>query len=169
MGAVDALGALTEGFGSFKDAAISAIKQVIAEMIRLQLMKLAVGLLGGAAGGGAPNLSSGGGVTTGGTAGGGFAGYVGIGSNLPKFATGGGFTIGGNRGTDRNVMSLNGLPIARVSHGERVNISNDNHGMGGGFTAHININGPVSNPRETGNQIAAAMRARIARANQRGY
>jgi hypothetical protein len=46
-----------------------------------------------------------------------------------------------------------------------------NHALGGGMTvnAPITISGPVSNPRETGHQIASALRGKIARANQRGY
>jgi hypothetical protein len=45
------------------------------------------------------------------------------GFKVPGFATGGSFTIGGRRGYDTNLLSLNGAPIARVSHGERVAIS----------------------------------------------
>jgi hypothetical protein len=37
---------------------------------------------------------------------------------LPAFATGGSGIIGGNYGTDRNVLSLNGQPFARVNRGE---------------------------------------------------
>ncbi|MFB0875454.1 MULTISPECIES: hypothetical protein [unclassified Sphingobium] len=43
-------------------------------------------------------------------------------------ATGGDMTILGRRGIDRNVLSLNGLPIANVSYGERLSIANDNGG-----------------------------------------
>lgn len=43
-----------------------------------------------------------------------------------NFATGGDMTILGKRGIDRNVLSLNGLPIANVSYGERLSIANDN-------------------------------------------
>jgi len=39
-------------------------------------------------------------------------------SFLPAFATGGSGIIGGNYGTDRNVLSLNGQPFARVNRGE---------------------------------------------------
>ncbi|WP_328277764.1 hypothetical protein [Sphingobium sp.] len=43
-----------------------------------------------------------------------------------SFAAGGDMTILGRRGIDRNVLSLNGLPIANVSYGERLSIANDN-------------------------------------------
>jgi hypothetical protein len=86
---------------------------------------------------------------------------------LTGFATGGGFTIGGNRGVDQNVMSLNGLPIARVSHGERVNISNDNGGRaGGGMNMTLNFSGPVS--KETMMQAGARVRSAVASANRKG-
>ncbi|BBF70186.1 hypothetical protein [Sphingomonas bisphenolicum] len=43
-----------------------------------------------------------------------------------NFAGGGDMTILGRRGIDRNVLSLNGLPIANVSYGEKLSIANDN-------------------------------------------
>jgi hypothetical protein len=46
-----------------------------------------------------------------------------------NFAGGGDMTILGRRGIDRNVLSLNGLPIANVSYGERLSIANDNAGQ----------------------------------------
>lgn len=54
------------------------------------------------------------------------------GFGIPGFASGGAFTIMGNRGVDKNQLSLNGLPIANVSYGERLSIANDNGGGGGG-------------------------------------
>ena len=157
MGAVDALTQLTDGFGSFKDAAISAIKQVIAEFIRLQLLKAAFSLFGGGTGA-APALGGGSFFGAGG-------GYVGIGT--PAFATGGGFNVMGNRGIDKNVLALNGLPIARVSHGERVSISNDNQRSGGQTNINFAISGPVS--RETMGQIAAKTKLAVASANRKGF
>jgi hypothetical protein len=41
---------------------------------------------------------------------------------LPGLAGGGSFGILGNGGVDRNVMSINGQPVARVNQGETVNI-----------------------------------------------
>lgn len=43
-------------------------------------------------------------------------------SFLPGFATGGDITVGGAPGVDRNVLSLNGTPVARVSQGETVSV-----------------------------------------------
>jgi hypothetical protein len=47
--------------------------------------------------------------------------------NTPGFATGGAMKLGGLSGIDRNVLSLNGSPIARVSAGEtmQINPAND--------------------------------------------
>ncbi|MBT2133949.1 phage tail length tape measure family protein [Croceibacterium sp. LX-88] len=54
-----------------------------------------------------------------------------IGSVLPGFATGGSMTIGGRGGVDRNVLSLNGRPIAKVSSGETLNVTNPSLSKGG--------------------------------------
>lgn len=160
MAAGDALATLaTEGFGSFKEAAISAIKSVIAEFIRLQTIKFLFNAIGSAAGAPGAGSSLGGGSFFG--AGG---GYVGIGT--PAFATGGAFTVMGRKGVDQNMLQLNGLPIARVSHGERVSVSNDNARGGGSTTVNFAISGPVS--RETMGQIAAKTKLAIASANRKG-
>lgn len=47
------------------------------------------------------------------------------------FAGGGSFQIGGRGGTDRNTLSLNGRPIANVSRGETINVSNSPLSRGG--------------------------------------
>lgn len=155
MGAVDALTALTEGFGSFRDAALSAIKQVLAELIRLQLMKLAVGLMGGGAGGGSAFLGAPGAYEFGG-------------GSVFGWAHGGGGIIGGRAGVDRNLLSLNGLPVARVSRGEMLTVTPDGKSMGGGTTinAPITINSPVT--RQTATQLASQLNARIAQARVKG-
>jgi tape measure domain-containing protein len=145
MGAVDALGALTGGFDDFADAAKNAIGQVLAELIRLQLMKLAVGLFGGAPAAAVPGTAT------------------------PGFAGGGAFSILGRGGVDKNVLSLNGLPIARVSYGERVNIMNDNGQMAGGISVHAPITVLGNATRETPDQVASAIRRRVATATRKGY
>lgn len=43
--------------------------------------------------------------------------------SLPGFATGGAMRLGGIAGMDRNILSLNGSPIAKVSAGETMEIS----------------------------------------------
>lgn len=157
MAAGDALATLaTEGFGSFKEQAISAIKAVIAEFIRLQTIKFLFNLLGSAAGAPGAGAAAGGSNSL-------AIGYAG----LPGFATGGGFNVMGHKGIDKNVLQLNGLPIAKVSHGERVSISNDNQRMGvGGTTINMSFSGPVS--RETMMQAGAKVRMAVASANRKG-
>ncbi len=54
--------------------------------------------------------------------------------STPGFATGGSFQVKGMRGVDANMLSLNGQPIARVSHGETVGV-----GRGGGGPAVVQL------------------------------
>jgi hypothetical protein len=175
MGLSDAFATLITDTENWKQATISAIKSVIAEFIRLQTMKFLMNLAGSAMGApGAGSMMGGGmgGMGMGSSAIGGMSSLFGgvdpmFLGGLTGFATGGGFTIGGNRGVDQNVMSLNGLPIARVSHGERVNISNDNGGRaGGGMNMTLNFSGPVS--KETMMQAGARVRSAVASANRKG-
>lgn len=83
------------------------------------------GLLGGLFGGGGNQQGGGllGGLFGGGGSPGGGGLFGGLGS-LFGFANGGSFDVGGNAGRDRNVLSLNNQPVARVSKGETVNVSN---------------------------------------------
>lgn len=64
-----------------------------------------------------------------------------VGSGLfgPGFASGGSLMLGGNSGTDKNQLSLNGAPIAKVSRGETMTISPGNKG-GGGIVVNQTIN-----------------------------
>jgi len=48
------------------------------------------------------------------------------GGGLPGFASGGSGVFGGMPGVDRNLLSINGSPIARVSKGEAFSVGNDN-------------------------------------------
>jgi hypothetical protein len=167
MAAGDALATLaTEGFGSFKEQAISAIQAVIAEFIRLQMIKMLFNVIGGGAGTGGIGVPFNTGLS-----GAGLSdvplGVMSTGSLVPGFASGGGFNVMGRKGVDKNLLQLNGLPIARVSHGERVSISNDNQRMGGaGHTFNFAFSGPVT--RETQLQVSAAARRGIAQANRKG-
>jgi hypothetical protein len=158
MGAVDALTSLTGGFDNMRDVALAAIKDIIAQLIRMQLLKMAANLFSAGAGGG--GLGGLGGASAGLSSSIGYAG-------LPGFATGGSFTVGGRGGIDKNIMAINGLPIAKVSHGERVNISNDNGRVGGAATTiNMSFSGPVS--RETMMQAGAKVRMAVASANRKG-
>lgn len=160
-GAVDALSHLTEGFGSFRDAAVSAIKDVLAQLIRMQLMKMAANLFGSLGGG--SGLSGFGGVASSN-----LSALNAIPMNVPSlgFANGGSFNVMGRSGIDNNVMSINGLPIAKVSHGERVSISNEGGRSGGGHRLTQNFYGAVS--RETAMQAGVKARQGIAQANRKG-
>lgn len=102
----DALTDVIMGTRDLKDAfralAADIIAQTIQMIIKMLIFRALTSAFGGASFGG---------------------GSVPTGAGIPGFATGGSFMIGGLGGTDRNVLSLNGLPIARVSKGETVGIS----------------------------------------------
>lgn len=163
MAAGDALAVLaTEGFGSFKDAAISAIQAVIAEFIRMQMIKMLFSVIGGGAGGG--SLAGFGAMASGN-----MSALGAIPMNVPGMARGGSGIFGGIGGVDRNVLSLNGLPIAKVSRGERFAVSPEAQGRGGGgntYNMPLNFHGPVT--RETMMQAGAKVRAAVASANRKG-
>lgn len=89
---------------AFKDLARSIIADIIQMTVRMLIFRAVSSVLGGGFGGGI-------GAGVPGGAGGGAAGPVGM-------ASGGSFQIMGNGGTDRNILSLNGQPLARVSKGE---------------------------------------------------
>lgn len=167
MGAVDALGKLTEGWDSFRDAALSAIKQVIAELIRLQLMKMAANLIGGFGGGGGGLPDFGASAFSFGMGSGSIPGIPAI----PGFAGGGSIMVGGNRGVDKNLLSLNGMPVARVNYGERIDVSNDNRAGSPvpPFVFNNYARMSAREARETGMQAAAGWSAQMAKARNRGY
>jgi hypothetical protein len=170
MGAVDALTELTNGWDAFRNAALSAIKQVIAELIRLQIMKMIANIAGAAAGGVGGGFSGG----TAGLFGSSAAANLLPGGGLPPmgFATGGSMMLGGRSGLDKNMLSLNGLPIARVSRGEMMHIVPDGKGIGGGGGNHfsVTVNGAQSDAqaRRTGMQIALSANQEISRARTKG-
>ncbi|MFB0875340.1 MULTISPECIES: hypothetical protein [unclassified Sphingobium] len=71
-----------------------------------------------------------------------FGGFSG--SGTPGFANGGSIRVGGNPGIDRNLLSINGLPAARVSAGEIVTVNPANDmGARGGNTVIINAQDAV--------------------------
>ena len=124
----------------FKDIGFRVVAQVLA---RFTIAKL------GGGGGGSFNL------------GGAFASA--IGSVLPGFATGGSIAIGGRGGTDNNVLAVNGRPVARVSNGETLHITNPNlaRGAGVGLRAQViqvDARGAVMND-QFASQILAQARA----------
>jgi hypothetical protein len=162
-GLVDALSHVGEGWEAMRDIALRTIQDILSALIKMQPQKLLFSLIGSAAGVPMGDISG---------AGGSLGGSLGLGAaGVPGFATGGSINIKGRGGVDRNVLSLNGLPIARVSYGERLNIGNDNNPMSGGdFHFSVNVHGAMSDAeaRRTGSQIAAGFHSRIAQARTKG-
>lgn len=128
-GLIDAAVALTEGFDSAKDALLSTLKQFVQGLLRMQLQQLAgsvlpksglnLGSIFGAASG-----TFGGGISESGA-----ISVTGLSSNpssIFAFARGGSMTLKGIPGIDKNLISMNGIPLAYASYGERLDFSNDN-------------------------------------------
>lgn len=127
---VDGLTDAMTGARSLGDVFSGIAKQIVADLIKIQIQKAISGGLSGALSGLGSMFSSAARVPSG------------AGSTRPSFATGGSFTVLGKRGVDTNLLSLNGMPIANVSHGERVSVANDNN-SGRGGTFHIDLRGAV--------------------------
>jgi hypothetical protein len=125
---MDGLDALNEGLvdaitgvKSLGDVFSDVSEQIVADLARIAIQKyitmpLAQSLFGGGSGpasllGGTPYGDSGGGGL-----------FAGLG-RLLGFASGGALQVGGMPGVDRNVMSINGMPVAMVSSGEFINVS----------------------------------------------
>ncbi len=99
----------------------------------------ALGGLFGIGGGGGGVLSQASGIATDGLP----AGFVG-----PAFSTGGSFKIRGFSGIDRNILSLNGRPVARVSSGEIMDVRKGESGGGGTRVFAPNIYAPGADPAQ---------------------
>lgn len=164
-GLTDAVLALSDGLDAAKDSLLKTLRDFFLGMARLELQKGLASILpqsGGLFGlfKGAFNGGIGGGTTAGGDI---------LNSGIyPElgFASGGSFMIGGRGGIDSNIMSINGLPIARVSYGERVNIDPANdHGSGwrgsGGVLMNVYADDADSFRRSEG-QITRSLRRRLA-------
>lgn len=126
-GLTDAIMGIIDGTKSMKSAFHDLAASILADLIKMSIKMAifrALSALGGAFGGSSSTLSTGT-----------FSGGAGANPGW-SFATGGAFTVMGNSGVDKNVMSLNGLPIANVSRGERVHIANDDMPTHGGATVH---------------------------------
>lgn len=143
-GLIDAALQLSEGFDSAKDALLNTLKQFLLGIARIELQKAFGGFLQGGNGLGGLFSSLLGGSSSAGrfggnSLGGGLAGLAG-------FASGGLVKVLGRSGVDRNIVSINGIPQFRVSYGERLGISNDNHagmraGRAGIGNAEIHFHG----------------------------
>jgi len=153
-GAEDALVRFVQtGKFSFSDL----VNSILADITRLAFRDLA-GSLGGLLG-------------IGGGGGGGFLSSIfgGGGGGLPGMNSGGSFSIGGMGGVDRNVLSINGQPAARVSRGETVTVSPSGQQGGDGQTTIIfNISTPDAESfRRSEGQIFRRAQNALSRANRR--
>lgn len=157
---VDGLTDAITGAKSLGDVFSSIAKQIIADLIRIQIQKAVVGSLGNVLSGGGGDLLG----SIGGLLGGGYSGGN-IDASLPNvigMATGGSMKVGGNPGVDTNLLSINGVAVARVSQGEQINVSPENGGSGrGGGTTIVNMNGVITN-----DQFYAQLDARLAMTRQ---
>lgn len=121
----DAIADVITGTKSLKDAFGDVAKSIIADLIRMSVRMLIFRALSSAFGGmfGAPSSSS--------------FDYSQIGQvDLPGFKDGGSLRILGRTGTDRNIVSINNVPVARANYGERMIFDNDNSSGGGAVTVN---------------------------------
>jgi hypothetical protein len=136
-GLLDDITQLQGGFKSLLKSLLNTALQFAQGFAKLGLERGLAPLLGALTGRGAVNLAGSGipsfasFLSGGGGGGGGGDGVIDLtgaqfASSFPHFAGGGSMVLKGNRGTDRNLLSLNGLPIAKVSYGEPISISSRN-------------------------------------------
>lgn len=90
-------------------------------------------------------------------------------ASVPGFATGGSMMLGGRTGFDKNMLSLNGLPIARVTRGEMLHIVPANDQGRGGMSVVNNWHLTGNPSRETLAQIQSKTRRGIADAARKGF
>lgn len=90
---------------------------------------------------------------------------------IPQLANGGSMILGGASGLDRNLLSLNGSPIAKVTRGETMTItpSNDRGGSGGVVVVRVE-EGALFRPvvESTAGRVVAAAAPSIASAGAVG-
>jgi hypothetical protein len=139
-GLLDDITQLQGGFKSLLKSLLNTALQFAQGFAKLGLERGVAPLLGALTGRGAVNLA-GSGIPSfasflSGGAGGGGDGVVDLtgaqfASSFPHFAGGGSMVLKGNMGTDRNLLSLNGLPIAKVSYGEPISISSRGNSSSG--------------------------------------
>jgi hypothetical protein len=172
-GLADALSHVGEGWKSMRDIALSTIRDIVSALIKMQVQRMFFSLLSAGSGGFGGGL--GGAMSLSGSLGGGASvlGSVplsGAFGSLPGFAGGGSFNVMGRTGIDKNILSLNGLPVARVNYGERVTVGNDNVPRGGGHTFNVNVTAPDtgnrSRDRATALQQADAIRAAVSKSSR---
>lgn len=109
------------GARSFASAFSDLARSIIADIIQMTTRFLIFKAISGIFGGGAGLVNNAGGLPTGWSGANPTAGPIGM-------ASGGSGIFGGFGGIDRNVLSLNGTPIARVSKGEHFRVDPDSGG-----------------------------------------
>lgn len=118
---VDGLSEAMVGARSLGDVFRSVAKSIIADLIRIQIQKAIVGGIGNVLGG-LGRLSGGGLKVVPGSEFGLGSGLKGFNTNLTGLATGGSISVLGKGGLDTNLLSINGMPVARVNRGERIRV-----------------------------------------------
>jgi tape measure domain-containing protein len=129
-GLADALTEVAMGTRSLKETFTQLANSIVADIIRMTVRMMffrAISALGGLGGIGKPNVGAPATVDLSTSS---LVPSSADFSFLPGFATGGSFTVGGRGGTDKNILSINGIPRARVSAMETVSVGNDNGPMG---------------------------------------
>lgn len=137
---VDGVEALTDslldamtGVKSLGDAFSAVAKQIMADLLRIYIRKVLVGALGNVLGGIGGVVGSGAGTS--------YASSTALGgydfSSVPGFAGGGSFRVFGPKGIDRIPLMAGGIHIANVSHGERINVANDDVNGGGATRVEV--------------------------------
>lgn len=118
---VDGLAEAMAGARSLGDVFKTVARSIIADLIRIQIQKALVGAIGGALGGLGGLLGGGLKVSPGSEFGLG-SDLKGFSPNLTGLATGGTISVLGKGGLDTNLLSINGMPVARVNRGERIRV-----------------------------------------------
>jgi hypothetical protein len=113
---------------AFHDLALSILADLLKMTIKMLIFK-GIEAAFGASGGGGFSAST-----------------AAAGGAVPGFASGGSFLVGGRGGTDMNVLSINGIPRARVSNMETVSVGNDNGPMMPPVHTTINIDATGADP-----------------------
>jgi hypothetical protein len=166
-GLLDDITNLQGGFKSLLKSLLSTALQFAQGFGRLGLERGLAPLLGSLTGrGGVINLA---GVPSfASSLGGGGGGVVDLtgaqfAGSFPHFARGGSMVLKGIPGIDRNVLSLNGLPIAKVSYGEPISISPRGSSSDGNGVRHAPVNMTVITPNadsfnRSGRQVVRQLR-----------
>jgi hypothetical protein len=179
-GLANALSHVGEGWKAMRDIALQTIQDILQALIKMQIEKMFFSLLSSAAGSiGAPDLGSAAAVNVGSSAlsyGG--PGIGALSAALPHLANGGILDIGGRGGTDNELLSINGVPRARVSASEKLAVIpkasriSDAANNNSPSVYHITVAAPnTGNPRRdraTALQQASLVREAVARVGRKG-